>query len=307
MAMLIGLAVAPSPVVAGEIGVILIDHPDNFFRSLERGIRRGAKDLGIPLLIRTPREWAIPNGHNNPQLNVADFMIERKVSAIILAPGPLEAVAAPLSLPVPLILVDRDGPLFSAQSTVSTDNFAAGRKAGLNLAKVLPRGANVGIFRLAADIPSTTQREEGFLSVAREKGWNVKVDIFVGLHPRKAEARIAEALRDAPSRLDAVFAPNESVATEAVQVVASLPPQSRPHLATFDWKLSFRQALESGVLDCTVLQDPEDMGYRSVVVAAKARDGQTVPDKVMIETILVTRENLDEPAIRSAISAYETP
>lgn len=293
------------PARAEEIGVVLIGSPDGFFHSLENGIRRAAKDLGVSILVRNPSERTILDGQTNLQLKVIDYMLEQKVSSIILAPEPLKGLSAPVSLPVPLVLADRDGPQFKSQSVVSTDNYAAGRAAALNLAPLVPKDANVMMVRLAPDTLSTMQREEGFLSVAREKGWTVKSDLFVGFRPREVQDRISKALSEHQGRLDAVFTPNESVAIEAVQIISRWPAKTRPVLTAFDWNPMYRRALEDGVLAFTVVQDPMTMGYRSLEIALAASLGKEVPARVNIDVTVVTRMTMDTPAARALAANYE--
>ena len=297
----------PGVVSAEEIGVLMHANNHGFFRGLERGMRRAADDLGVLLMVRSLSVRAILDNQDNVQLPVIDHMLRRKVCGIILAPEALKAGAAPVSIPVPLVLVDRDGPQFKAQTTVSTDNFAAGRSSALSLAPVLPKGANVVVLRLLPDSTSTTQREEGFISVAREKGWNVVSDPVVGGQFREAEERIANALQGLSGRLDAVFAPNESIAFGAVHVVGAMPLQFRPRLAAVDWRPEFRQALEDGVLYSTVLQDNDAMGRRAVELALAACRGKDILPRISIDVAVATRANMNDPAIRAMMANYETP
>ncbi|HLO75339.1 MAG TPA: substrate-binding domain-containing protein [Magnetospirillum sp.] len=290
-----------------EIGVIVHGHTHGFFRGLERGMRKAADDLGVRLLVRSLSERAIMDNPDNLHLRIIDYMLSQKVAGIVMAPETLKGVDTPVSLPVPLVLVDRDGPQYDARSTVSTDNFAAGRAAALSLASVLAKGANVMVLRLRPDVPSTLQREEGFISVAVEKGWNVVGDPFVGNRFRETEEYIARLLQGHGGKLDAVFAPNESVAFGAVRVVGAMAPQSRPRLATIDWRPEFRQALEDGTLSASVLQDNESMGYRAVAVAVAASRGKDVPVRVSVDFAVITRANMNEPALQRMSVNYELP
>lgn len=293
----LSLTVPASMACAERIGVILPGHVLGFWCSLRKGMEQAARDLDLQLIVRGSADGAALDRQVNVQLRLMDYMIAQGVSGIVLAPEPLAVGTPPVSVRVPLVLVDREGPAFKSLSIVATDNFGAGRKAALSLAGVLPTGANVAILRLAADIPSTTQREEGFISVAREKGWNVVIDAYVGYELREAQERAAAILHGHQGALDAVFAPNETVAFGAVRLVGAMPTQARPRLVVFDWRPEFRQALADGVLYAVVLQDVHRMGYRSVTTAAAAARGETVDSKQDVDIAIVTRSNMDDPAI----------
>jgi ribose transport system substrate-binding protein len=300
-----GLCFLPLAAQAEDIGVILHGQSHGFFRGLERGMRRAADELGVHLVVRSLSERAIYDSRDDVQLQVIDYMLGQKVAGIIMAPEALKDGHARVSAPVPLVLVDRDGPQFDARTTVSTDNFAAGREAARSLAPVLSHGANVVVLRLQPNVPSTTQREEGFISVAREKGWNVVSDPVVGNRFGKTAERIDEVLRDLNMRVDAIFAPNESIAFGAVNVVGAMPARARPHLAAVDWRPDFRQALENGVLYSTVLQNNDAMGRRAVEMAVAACRGERIPTRVSIGVVIATKANMNTPLVREMTANYE--
>lgn len=293
------------PLAAEEIGIIRRGNPDAFFRALDTGMKRAAKDFDVHLIMRNPSERTLVE-NSGVQLQLIQYMLRQNVSAIVLVPETLSEIPAPVTTPVPLVLTDRESVQFQAHSTVASDNFAAGRTAALSLAPALHKGANVVMLRLSADVVSTTQREEGFLSVAREKGWNVKSDVFVQIPRREAEERIAETLHSYPGQIDAVFTPCEMVTAATIRTLEKWPQRFRPHLVGFDWRPSFRQALENGILDFTVLQDPETMGYRSVAQAVAAARGKSAPAKVNIDVTVATRENVRSDPVRALAATYET-
>jgi ribose transport system substrate-binding protein len=304
---LAAMLMVSGPVNAGaaEVGVILTGYVLGFWRAMTKGMTSAAQDLDVDLLIRSPADGSALDEQKNIQLKLIDFMVGQGVAGIVLAPEPLEGVTAPISPAVPLVLVDRGSTDYQARSTVATDNFAAGRAAALSLAPVLHKGAKVAVLRLAANIPSTTARENGFVSVAKEKGWTVAVDTFVGYKLREAEEATAKALKGYGGRLDAVFVPNESAAYGAVRVVSAMPAQSRPRLVAFDWRPEFSDALRNGSLYATVLQDPYGMGYRAVAAAVAASRGQKLPPHEFTEVTVATKANIDQPLVRRLTEHYE--
>jgi ribose transport system substrate-binding protein len=70
----------------------------------------------------------------------------------------------------------------------------------------------------------------------------------------------------------------------------------------FDWSPTLSDALETGVIDALVAQDPFLIGYESVKAAVMKLDGGT-PQKVRnLPPLLVTKENLKDPAVQKQLN-----
>lgn len=290
-------------VSADQIGVILPGNALGFYKGVTKGIKQATEDMHVDMLERSPTDGASLEVQSNIQLKLIDYMVQRGVIGIILAPEPLLGVKTPVSIPVPTVLVDRNNMDYNAISTVATDNYAAGRAAALSLSHVLHKGSKVAVLRLAANIISTTERENGFVSVAREKGWKIAVDTFVGFQLRESQKLTDKALKGYAGRIDAVFAPAESVSYGALRVIETMPAQTRPYLVAFDWRPEFMDALKNGTLYAAVLQDPYRMGYMAVKTLVEfTRGSPPPPQRQLIGVVTVTQENLSSPSVKAAIA-----
>ncbi|WP_341312670.1 substrate-binding domain-containing protein [Paraburkholderia sp. IMGN_8] len=289
---------------AARVGVVLAGSSLVFWQAMTKGIKQAGEDKHIELMMRNPSDGASLGTQPNIQLRMIDYVVQRGVAGILLAPEPLENVATPVSIAVPTVLIDRSSTDYNAISTVSTDNFVAGKKAALSLVPVLRRGAKVAVLRLAPNISSTTEREDGFLTVAREEGWDVVVDTYVGYRPREAEGLIAKALNAYAGHLDAVFAPAEPIAYGALRVIEAKAVGDHPRLVVFDWRPEFMDALKRGVVYADVVQDPYRMGYLAVETLVGALQGQPPRSKVFVDVVTVTPNNMNDPAIRAVLANY---
>jgi ribose transport system substrate-binding protein len=288
--------VVAEPSAPVRVGVVLPGTSLFYWRVLLRGIRRAAENLHVDLLIRSPSDGNSIGTQRNIQLKMLNYAVSSGAAGILLAAEPLDGVPTPVVLPVPVVLLDRSTRDYQAISTVSTDNFAAGRAAAASLVPVLGKHARVAILRLAPDISATTERENGFESVARERGWNVAIDAYVGFRPRDAEARIAQVLSGYDGHLDAVFAPAEPVAYGALRVIRSMPEKTRPRLVVFDWRPEFQDALRSGLIHADILQDPYRMGYLALQALVGDLNGRAPSSSTFVRIMTLTRENMDSPA-----------
>jgi ribose transport system substrate-binding protein len=267
-----------------------------------KGIQQSAHDRHVDLLVRSPSDGESLNT-SNIQLRIIDYMVTQGVSGVLLAPEPLGCDTR-VSIPVPVVLVDRYNADYDGLSTVYTDNYGAGRKAALSLVPVLKKGAKVAMLRLAPNVSSTAARESGFLSVARREGWDVVIDTYVGYRPRDAEALIAEVINAYPGRLDAVFAPAEPIAYGALRVIENAAIGQRPRLVIFDWRPEFLEGLKRGTVYAAILQDPYRMGYLALASLVEALQGHPPPRTIFVDVVTVTPKNMNDQAIRSLLAKY---
>ncbi|MEW6340774.1 MAG: substrate-binding domain-containing protein [Pseudomonadota bacterium] len=296
------LAAAVPAAKATTIGVVLAGSSLVFYQAMIRGIERAADDQHVQLLMRNPSDGASLDT-SNLQLHIIDYLVQQGVAGIVLVPEPLQKKTQ-VSISVPVVLVDRDSADYKGISTVYTDNFGAGKKAALSLVPELQKGATVALLRLAPNISSTTDRENGFLSVAREEGWNVVIDTYVGYRPHDAEELIAKALNGYSGHLDAVFAPAEPIAYGALRIIETRAAGNRPRLVVFDWRPEFADGLKHGIVYADVLQDPYRMGYLAVEALVGALQGHPPRSKVFVDVVTVTPHNMNDPAIREVLANY---
>jgi ribose transport system substrate-binding protein len=133
LALLVLFSLAMPAASAAEIGVILTGKVLGIWQGMTNGMKRAAKDLHVVLIVRSPADGTALDRQKNIQLKLIDYMVRRGVAGIVLAPEPLDGVATPISVSVPTVLVDRSSTDYNAVSTVSTDNFTAGRTEQLSV------------------------------------------------------------------------------------------------------------------------------------------------------------------------------
>jgi ribose transport system substrate-binding protein len=304
------LMAAGGTVQAADYGAALAGAQSEFWRAMEAGIEQAASERGAKVTVRSPMDDDPHTRSDNLQLKLVQRMIDAGVKSIILAPIPVSGVATPVQLPVPLVFVDRPGKDYRALSTISTDNYQAGRAAAHTLQGVLPHGARIAVLRLAPDVVSTSARESGFVDAAKEQGFEIAVDAYIGhgIHePELAAVDAINAYRErAPGReLDAIFTPTDFTTLAAVRAVDTLALKSRPKLVGFDYRPAFRQYLQSGVLHAVIAQDAYNMGYVAMMTLLKAEAGEPIPPEIRIDVLVLTAANIDNPEIAKKLQQYQ--
>jgi ribose transport system substrate-binding protein len=122
--------------------------------------------------------------------------------------------------------------------------------------------------------------------------------------------KVAENMLTAAPDLGGMFGSNESSTVGAVRALQS-KNRKDVKLVGFDSSPQLLEALKSGEIDSLIVQDPFEMGYRSMMAAITKLKGGT-PDHIQnIQPTLVTRENMNAPEIQKKINPdlqkYLTP
>src|SRR5262245_1760536 len=205
------------------------------WQSVERGARRAADDLrGQGLAVEVLWDGPSREDEAQPQIDIVNQFIARKVSGIALAPqhseNMVDVVRKAQREKIPVVILDSDlADRDLYVKYVATDNYTGGRLAAQRLLKVLrekdgKEAPRLVRFRYKAGSESTEQREKGFLDVVEEEiarqteagkptiTW-VSTDVELGATKDQAEANARPLLSEKADAIDGVFAPNESSAS----------------------------------------------------------------------------------------------
>ena len=93
-----------------------------------------------------------------------------------------------------------------------------------------------------------------------------------------------------------------SGATRAMLTAAkSIPGLAPVKIAGFGFSLTpeLVEAIEDGTLQMLICQMPQELGYKSVAAAAALIRGENVPPRTNISYVVVTRDNLNSPAVQA--------
>ncbi len=285
---------------ARRIGVIPKGRAHIFWQSVHAGAVKAGRDQKIEIVWNGPASETDFNG----QLQIVDSMINQHLNAIALAPidrtALISVVDRAAKQGIPVIIFDSpvDTPSFAAQ--VATDNYAAGQMAGQRMIQILGGKGQVAIVAVQVGAASTMAREKGFEDTIREKAPGIRIlDKRYGNADFAQSLAVSENLLTAFPALDALFASNESSAVGAAQALKSR--RSHVKLVGFDSSPALLEGLKSGEIDSLIVQDPFKMGYDSIMAAVEKINGGTPRRIQNIEPAVVTRENLDTPAIHARL------
>jgi ribose transport system substrate-binding protein len=299
-----------------------------FWQSIHRGALRAADDLAregehVQII------WDGPLRERDmmEQIQIVDRRVATGADGIVLAPQHSQIMSAAVrrarkeGVPVVVIdsgLADRD----QIVKYVATDNYNGGWMAAERLADVLVAEGKTEpkliLLRYAIGSESTEKREQGFLDFFDPAKTNPKrprtgpppkvewldTGHYAGATRDSAARAAGPLVQQYASRVDAIFAPNESSASGTLDVLrsqglntASREPGRKVHLMAFDSSRPLLGAIEAGDVDGSIIQDPYYMGYLGVYTLVRhirgydVSKGRTELDQSTGE-YLVTKENV---------------
>jgi len=277
-----------------------------FWKSVEAGAKRAGTEQGVEIIWKGP----LKENDRAHQIQVVQQFISQGVDGIVLAPLDLRALVAPVRQAtgrgIPVVIMDSSlegEPGTDFLSFVATDNTSGGRLGGEHLLELLGGNGRVVLLRYLVGSASTAAREEGFLEIMRESdGIEVLVDNrYAG--PTAGEAKTQSLnMFDQVRRAEGIFCSNEPSTYGMLLALRQEGLAGQIRFVGFDASPPLVQALEAGEIDALVVQNPDRMGYEAVTTLVRHLRGESVPPVVDTGVALVTRENLNEPAIQALIN-----
>jgi ribose transport system substrate-binding protein len=282
------------------IAVIPKGVADLFWQTVHAGAVKAGRESNVEIAWNgAPNETDI-----STELQILESMINRRVDAIALAPSDREAFSNTVNRAVrsniPVVVFDSGISTDRYVSFIATDNYAAGQLAGDRMGEILKGKGNIIMVKTTPGGASTTAREDGFRSVIRAKFPGIHIlDERFGKAVVATSLDVTENMLTAHPNVDGIFASNESGTTGAMQALKSRGQKIK--LVGFDWSPRTLDALEKGLIDSLVIQDPFRMGYEAVNTCLKATTKQSVPKQINLPPRLITQTNLNEPDVQDQV------
>ncbi len=274
-----------------------------FWQSVHAGAIKAARENpGYAVVWNGPASETDYTG----QIKIVDAAFNQNVDAICLAPIDkkilVSLVEHAAAVGKPMIIFDSPVDTDTFTSQVATDNTEGGRMAARRLAEVLGKKGKIVEVAVQPGSASTMLREDGFESELKVAAPDIKmVDKQFGMADFAKSLKVSENMLTAFPDLDGMFASNESSSVGAVRALQS-KNRKGVKLVGFDSSPQLLEALKKGEIDALVVQDPFDMGYRSMLAAINKLKGGNPEHIQNIQPTLVTRENMDTPEIQAKIN-----
>lgn len=279
-----------------------------FWQSIHAGAEKAAQEVGVTVAWRGP----LREDERDSQVAEVENAIARGVAGIALAPLDDSALVGPVSSAmrrkIPVVIFDSGLKGDNYVSFVATDNIKGGQLGGERLTEAIGGKGRVVLLRYAEGHDSTTKREEGFLAALKlhPTVQVVSANQYVGTDVEEAYKRTESILSsyrkpDGSLSIDGIFCPNESSTFAAMRVLKDNGWAGKLHFVGFDSSDNLVKGLQDGTLDGLVIQDPVKMGYLAIKTLVAHIKGQPVERRIDTGVQVVTRENMEQPAMKELL------
>ena len=292
-----------------KIAVIPKGSTHDYWKALHAGADAAAQELGVDIDFKGP----LKEDDKEDQIKTVEDFVTAKVDGIVLAPLDNHALAksveAAVAAGIPVVVIDSglEGKAYSA--TAMTNNYEGGKKAGVEMVKLLGGKGSIIVLRYMGGSASTMEREQGFLDViAKTPGIKVlssnqEAGPTADSAQQKAEGLLGGFKNpDGTLQAQGIYCPNESSTFGMLRVLDENSWSGKVKFVGFDSSPKLDEALKAGKIDALVLQDPVKMGHDSVATMVKIIKKQQFDKAEDTGSTLVTKENMDKPEINALLN-----
>lgn len=275
---------------------------DPFYVSMQCGAQEAADAAGVSLDVQGPDKFDATL--QNPLL---DAVAASAPDALLVAPNDVTASAGPLKTiqdaGTTVVLVDTvvTDPEVGV-SRIATDNTLGGVKAAEALGELgLVSGDKVLVISTNPGVSSVDARVDGFNSTAEELGFVLVSDTQYSNNEPATAAQVISATLAAEPDLKGVFATNLFTAQGVATGLKQAGKSGEVQMVGFDAGPDQIAQLEAGDVQALVAQKPYDIGVQGVEQAVAALSGEDVTAEIQTESVIVTKDNLDDPEVSQYI------
>jgi ribose transport system substrate-binding protein len=245
-------------------------------------------------------EFRMGDGTAAEQKRIVDDLLAKGIDGIAISPvdpanqtGMLDEVAARAVV----FTHDSDAPNSKRECYVGTDNVAAGRQAGDLIKEALPQGGKIALFVGQLDARNAQERLQGIKeSIA---GTKIEIlDVRTDETDRvRAKANVSETLIRHPdvAALVGLWSYNAPAILNAVRDAGKA---NKIKIIAFDEEAETLTGVKSGEIVGTVVQQPFEFGYQSMMLMAKVlagdRSGIPASRQVFVPTMVIRQDTVDD-------------
>jgi ribose transport system substrate-binding protein len=300
IAMLIGVSVV---VVAGcgrqqpprHRLAFITNNAADFWTIARKGTEKAAAELADVTV-----EFRLGDGTAAAQKRIVDDLLAKGVDGLAISPVDPANQTAMLDAAATQALVfthDSDAPNSKRECYVGTDNVAAGRQAGELVREALSAGGKIALFVGKLDARNAQERLQGIKADIAGSPIAI-IDVRTDDTDQvRAKANVSEMLVSHPdvAALVGLWSYNGPAILNAVRDAGKI---GQVKIIAFDEDDETLSGVKSGAIVGTVVQQPYEFGYRSILLLAKALNGDRsgIPSsrQLYIPTMVIRQNNVDD-------------
>lgn len=272
--------------------VLVPEEQDNeYWRLVEKGARAAAEKYDVFL------EYVGPKQSNlDEHIKTIEMAVASNVDGILMQ-GLSDEQYTPLidrvvEKKIPVITVDSDTLNSKRNAYIGTDNYYSGYLAGKAMIKETHGIANVAIITGNFYKNHQIQRVNGFEdAVKNQKGIRI-ITVKESDISRVQAAEKTNQILQAHPEVNAFFGTSALDGIGIAQVVEKYKMKNSMTIIAFDTLPETINYIKQGIIKATVVQEPYEMGYKSVEMMIDLIEGKKVPTIVHTNTRIMRVEDL---------------
>ncbi len=277
-----------------RIGAVLpmFSHP--FFVAQKQGLEAKAKELGITIDVRDGQDDDLK------QITQVEALLNRGIDLLILCPRDedalVPAVEAANRAKVPVVTLNRRVNGGQVVTYVGADDARGGQAQGKALVAALgSKGGKMIYLQGTQGSSPQRKRNEGLRSVLKDHPEIViSDDRYTNFQEDKAKAVMTDLVRrHDKGAIRAIVAQADELAVAAAEV-AHAEGWNDVMVIGFNGSKAAFEAIRTGQLLATILQDPVEQGKAAVAASFDHLNDKSISGDVITPLLLITRANLDE-------------
>jgi len=268
-----------------------------FWKDVADGIRDQAATVDSVTIINSDSKLSAAT-----QLQNAMDLITSGIDAIIISPTDSASCPAVLELAaendVPVIICDIGTDSGDYTAFVATDNFKGAKEAGEYFLKVAAdrgvTGGKISLIGISQARQNGKDRTNGFKSALEGTGFTIDTLLECKDYTRAESMSFAQDLISANPNLAGLFTEHDEANLGVMPAKDTADVMNTLIHVGFDGSPETVDAIKAGHISAAAMQQPVTMGREAFKAAYAYLTGVPFEKKIVVDTILVTKENVNE-------------
>lgn len=279
------------------VPIVALGYGHQFWQAVKQGAEQAADEYGLKITFEGPEQETMVD----KQVDMVKTALAKNPKVICVAAIDIEALRQDLekakSSGVKVVGFDAGvGDL--ADSTATTDSYAAGALAADNAARLLENKGKVGIVGHSQTVVDAVARVNGFKETIAEKYPDIEVvDEQYGDGDHLKSADVAKGMMQAHPDIQLIYTSNEGSCVGAYNGLKEANLIGKVKLIGFDSSAALKAAIKSGEIAGAITQNPVRMGYLTVETAYKLYKGEDVQTSIDTGCYWYDSSNMEDPDI----------
>ncbi|OPH59955.1 hypothetical protein BC351_18710 [Paenibacillus ferrarius] len=265
-----------------------------FWRVVTAGIHAAAEEYKLNVTLTGGSGESDVDG----QIQAIEEAIRQKPDAIVLAAADYDRLVAVgekiKKSGIALILIDSGIRSNVADSLITTNNAAAGTRAGQLLHHLLEPESSVAVISYVRGSQSAIDRESGVISGLQALNRERRTETFYcDDDQEKARQTVADLLRTHRD-IGGIVGLNEVSSLGAAQAIDELGLNGKVKLVGFDNSYEEVAFLQKGTIQHMIVQMPFKIGYLGIQAASDVLNGKKIPPFIDTGSAAISKDNIDK-------------